>query len=403
MVGATQVDAALWESGSYRLTRSAGKDVHVRTYTPNANIERDQSEVLPIPYLAAWEEKVLKYIPPLTQGLKCKKEYCNGIQLEHHWIAPVCGPDGTFESIMSYDWRPNQTAMINITDFSGTNICSTFGRGQSKLLHLPVRIMRISKSHGNKGEVMFVIIEQIRKHDNTGHDVCVHGVFKVWDETVAQRPKGYRGTYRSHKTVFPRNLNLFDRSNFRVLFTNDFMIDPPVPSIGRSLTVYRYWFCQQEESLKVAEVSLDKFQQPHNLVQSAWTLNPEGWSYPSTIGSTLYIFSLVDSSLKSWDVSIQSLAQGKFGEPLGTHRFVGPSDWHPNQPVCELDGGRMIIQMVSELAVVFGPKPLSADLNSVVTQNSAEAESTGRKRPTPENDENFPTKKPRVVFSTSSL
>ena len=73
--------------------------------------------------------------------------------------------------------------------------------------------------------------------------------------------------------------------------------------------------------------------------------------------------------MKSWDVSVQALNQGKFGEPLGTHRLYSSYLSHP-EPVCELDGGRMIFQYTHESSsserklFVFGPHPTPTSAKS---------------------------------------
>ena len=424
IIGATQIDAALWESAVTWVASDAGRSTNYRllshyrlSYTPNAQLERKQVNVMPIPYLAAWE-RVLKCIPPAIVE-NAQKEYCSGTRLRYSWLAPVYGADGKFDSMMGCDWRYPRTVVMTITDLSGTSTRSTAIKvpESSFLSEKPARVTRVLNWRV-KGELVFTILEQLKKPYQDNPDVCDHGVLKVW-AGCKPKPKWYSDTYSSRKTLFRTAFNRRDSvpKNWAVI-TNDFIIDPPLPLDRRDLAVYRYWFCHQEETLKFSPVSLDLLPS-QSLAHSTWARSRSRralWSRAYICGSTLYTFTSeeqVEGSgyrvMKSWDVSIQSHEQGKFGEPLGIHLIYCDEKLPQPVPVCELDGGRMIFHIHKPSSetrrnlFVFGPHRAATKADPPASAGRPEAAAAAAAisddptRETPEDEENPMEKKRRVA------
>ena len=211
IVGATQVDAALWESAVIWLALQAGGSTLIlpsrlytssRSDTPNPELEHKQVNIVPIPYLDVWE-RVLKCIPYRSTGI-FDKEYCSSIRLKSIWLAPVYGADGKFDSMMACDWfKRYSRCVVSITDFSGTSTHSTAIEisESSFFSEKPARVTRVSDWRV-KGEMVFVVFERMRSRHEKNPTICNHGVLKIWDDRAGCKPKGYSDTYCSQETLF---------------------------------------------------------------------------------------------------------------------------------------------------------------------------------------------------------
>jgi len=295
-VGAAQVDAAIWLSGSDKETML---DCMCDDSTTNAEAKQEQkltAVVVPVPYLAAWET-VMKRIPPSNRFDKPTSgwsspvirnevvEYCGGVVSLHLWIVPVHGPDGNVESLMSCD----EFGIVYVTDFSGRSMLlpgpiERYGHGMST----PLRAMRV-QGLDVSGEVVFLLMHMC----DPPTESLPYSVFTLWDEMISSRPKGYKDGYRHSQISTEKCVCMFRRQ----IITNEYVFE--FDTFCERVGVCKYSLDKRTKTLDFSPVP----NVPPEFL-AALTRCTKNRGEPRAVGSTLYIPGQgATQCMESWDVS----------------------------------------------------------------------------------------------------
>jgi len=374
VVGPTQEDAARWFSNDVMAIQDAGRFKGAREWLQSAvdharelqsavdrkrhlfieeneKIEEQLSKkvaVVPIQYPADWAQRAMQALELYHGDLggPDRYEYCKGLYMSLDWILPVCGPDGTVESLMSNVDRANR---LFVTDYS------------QNLLELPAKRWRdcpkrVIRLHNPEmpGEMIFVLLY---------HGYIVEDqVIRAWDENVAPMPVGYVATCTTGGCALDA-LNSIGYKLFRYdeISSHEFIID--MKSMPGEVLVYRYCFCNQSGRMQLKRVHFEDHQFPGgDLGRYCAAYHDTNLTFERlhawAVGSTLYTcVNTGHEYLVSWDISLQSFREHKFGQVLGVH-FLDTAVQIAS--VCEIDGGRLICADVSSQVgwmKVFGPIP----------------------------------------------
>jgi len=352
----TQRDAVIWISGQH--PDIAGRDARDNAESA-AEAEKRLKEnghvMVQVPSAAKWAQRTAEHIKSTSRAFPL--EYCNGVVLSVRWIAPVFGPDGSVEFLMSNHFDGS----IYVTDYSGSKLIGNRRSGP------PRRVMRVQNPELPE-EMTFIVLQSSE---------CDYAIPFSRDKTPrTERYSALEDPWNIGRSV----LDLQFRRGDEVVLSNDFAITTKLWS--NTMHIYHYWFCHKSGVMKIEKVKLVGSDLGRYI--EAIPVK-DGWCRldASVVGSTLYTWWRKQCNhLMSWDISPQSLQQSKFGQALGVHFFWNlPKTLHhlAHASIYGFHGGMMFLgdntarSSATEFHV-FGPSPPPAPADPSAIRKTVDAE-----------------------------